>query len=118
MIILFTNRDKALSHTIGVGAAALSWLGGMIVFVRAVMEDPHHLGLHPFGSSIDWLPIGTGALQIGVSIDPLGAITLFFVAWTIFMIFIYSVGYQNFGQPKGDHDRKGRRLLQCLLSTI
>ncbi|HEX5837729.1 MAG TPA: NADH-quinone oxidoreductase subunit L, partial [Anaerolineales bacterium] len=27
--------------------------------------------------------------------------------WTIFMIFLYSVGYQNFGQPKGDHDHKG-----------
>jgi len=42
-----------------------------------------------------------------VQIDPLSAATLFFVAWTIFMIFLYSVGYQNFGQPEGDHDKKG-----------
>ncbi|HEX7976276.1 MAG TPA: NADH-quinone oxidoreductase subunit L, partial [Anaerolineales bacterium] len=33
--------------------------------------------------------------------------TLFFVSWTVLMIFLYSVGYHNFGQPKGDHDVKG-----------
>jgi len=42
-----------------------------------------------------------------VMIDPLSAITLFFVAWTVLMIFIYSVGYHNFGQPAGDHDEPG-----------
>ena len=40
-------------------------------------------------------------------VDPLTAVTLFFVAWTVLMIFIYSVGYHNFGQPKGDHDQPG-----------
>ncbi len=40
-------------------------------------------------------------------VDPLSAVTLFFVAWTVLMIFIYSVGYHNFGQPKGDHDLPG-----------
>ena len=43
-------------------------------------------------------------LQIGVRVDPLSAVVLFFVAWTVLMIFIYSIGYHNFGQPKGDHD--------------
>jgi len=46
-------------------------------------------------------------LRIGVYLDPLTAVTLFFVAWTILMIFIYSVGYHNYGAPKGDHDEKG-----------
>ena len=36
LIVLFTNRSKALSHTIAVGAALLSWLGSMVVFVRAI----------------------------------------------------------------------------------
>ena len=35
-IILFTNKNKALSHGLAVGAAGLSWLGSMVVFVRAV----------------------------------------------------------------------------------
>jgi len=105
LIVLFTNKSKALSHTVAVGAALLSWLGSMIAFVRALGVE--HLGEHPFESSINWLPTGNTWLKVGVLVDPLTAAVLFFVAWTIFMIFLYSVGYQNFGQPKGDHDRAG-----------
>ena len=105
LIVLFTNRSKALSHTIAVGAAFLSWLAGMIVFWRALQVE--HLGAHPFTSSIPWLPTGETWFRIGVLIDPLSAATLFFVAWTVLMIFLYSVGYHNFGQPKGDHDQPG-----------
>jgi len=105
LIVLFTNKNKALSHTVGVGAAALSWLGSMVVFFQAIGTE--HLGEHPFTDSIPWLPTGETWLRIGVLIDPFGAAVLFFVAWTIFMIFLYSVGYQNYGQPQGDHDRAG-----------
>ncbi len=66
-----------------------------------------HLGEHPFESSIPWLPTGDTWLKIGVLIDPLSAAVLFFVAWTVLMIFLYSVGYHNFGQPTGDHDHTG-----------
>ena len=105
LIVLFTNKSKALSHTIAVGAALLSWLGSMIVFVRALGVD--HLGEHPFESSINWLPTGDTWLKVGVLVDPLTAAVLFFVAWTVLMIFLYSVGYHNFGQPTGDHDHAG-----------
>lgn len=105
LIVLITNKNKALSHSLAVGAAFLSWLGSMIVFVRALGVE--HLGEHPFESSLNWLPTGGTWLRIGVLIDPIGAAVLFFVSITIFMIFLYSVGYQNFGQPQGDHDVKG-----------
>ncbi len=105
LIVLFTNRSKALSHTLAVGAAFLSWLGSMVIFFRAVNTE--HLGEHPFGSSIPWLATGDTYLKVGVLIDPLSAVALFFVAWTVLMIFLYSVGYHNFGQPQGDHDRPG-----------
>jgi len=105
LIVLFTNKSKVLSHTVAVGAAALSWLGSMVVFFRALGVE--HLGAHPFESSIPWLPTGATWFRIGVLIDPVSAAVLFFVAWTVFMIFLYSVGYHNFGQPKGDHDRPG-----------
>ena len=105
LIVLFTNKVKWLSHTIAVGAAFISWLLSMIVFVRALGVE--HLGEHPFEDSIPWIPTGDTWLEIGVLIDPLSAAVLFFVAWTILMIFLYSVGYHNFGQPKGDHDHKG-----------
>lgn len=105
LILLFTNKSKVLSHSLAIGAAFLSWLGGMVVFIRAVGVE--HFGKEVFHSSINWIPTGDTWLKIGVLIDPLSAVTLFFVAWTVLMIFIYSVGYHNFGQPKGDHDLPG-----------
>ncbi|MFC2063694.1 NADH-quinone oxidoreductase subunit L [Chloroflexota bacterium] len=105
LIILFTNKNKVISHTVAIGAAILSWLGGMIVFFQALKVE--HFGKEIFQSNVNWLPLGDSWLKIGVMIDPLSAITLFFVAWTVLMIFIYSVGYHNFGQPEGDQDRAG-----------
>ncbi len=104
-IILLAYRSKALSHTIAVGAAFLSWAGAMIVFVRAITAG--ELGQQPFAASTNWIPTGDTWLRIGVLVDPLGAIVLFFVAWTVLMIFVYSIGYHNFGQPVGDHDEAG-----------
>ena len=104
-IILFTNKNKALSHGIAVGAAGLSWLGSMVIFIMAVgVED---FGKHILESAVNWLPTGDTWFQIGVRVDPLTAVVLFFVAWTVLAIFIYSIGYHNFGQPAGDHDIPG-----------
>jgi NADH-quinone oxidoreductase subunit L len=105
LIVLFTNKNKALSHSVAIGAALLSWFGAMVVFFRAVAVE--HLGEHPFTSAVNWLPTGDNYLKVGVLIDPLSATVLFFVAWTVLMIFLYSVGYHNFGQPAGDHDHAG-----------
>jgi len=77
----------------------------MAVFWFAVTTE--HFGEHPLIQSVDWLPTGDTWLKIGVLVDPLTAAVLFFVAWTVLMIFIYSIGYHNYGQPAGDHDHKG-----------
>ncbi len=105
LIVLFTNRSKALSHTLAVGAAFLSWLAGMIVFLAA-LHTPE-LGKQPFAAFVNWIPTADTWLKIGVLVDPLAAAVLFFVAWTVLMIFLYSVGYHNYGQPAGDHDLPG-----------
>ena len=105
LIVLFTNRNKAISHWLALISAGLSFLASMVIFARAVTTEG--LSEHPFTASFPWLPTGDSALYIGVQIDPLAAVTLFFVAWTIMMIFIYSVGYHNFGQPAGKRDRPG-----------
>jgi NADH-quinone oxidoreductase subunit L len=104
-IILFTNKNKTLSHSLAIAAAGLSWLGSMIVFISAV--GTVDFGKHVFESAINWLPTGATWLQIGVRVDPLTAVVLFFVAWTVLAIFVYSIGYHNFGQPQGDHDLPG-----------
>lgn len=104
-IVLFANRSNRLSHSLAIGAAGLSWLGSMLVFWRAVTTE--HLAEHPFGGWVLWLPTGETWLTVGVQMDALGAVTLFFVAWTVLMIFIYSVGYHNFGAKRGVDDRAG-----------
>ena len=105
LIILFTNKNKKISHSIAIGAAGLSWLGSMVVFISA--QGVKEFGKHVYGSAINWLPSGATWFKVGVMIDPLSAAVVFFVAWTVLAIFIYSVGYHNFGQPKGDHDIAG-----------
>jgi NADH-quinone oxidoreductase subunit L len=105
VIVLFTNRWKGVSHSVALAGAGLSWLLGMIVFVRAVGVEK--LAETPLGSVMNWLPLGNEWLKVGVVIDPLSAVVLFFVSWTIVMIFVYSIGYHNYGQPAGDHDHPG-----------
>lgn len=105
LIMLGLNRSNRWSQFTAIGAAFLTFLGSMyIVFIAVTTE---HFNEHPITSAIDWLPLGDGALEIGVLIDPLSAMMLFFVSITVLAIFVYSSGYQNYGQPKGDHDHKG-----------
>ncbi len=104
-IVLGTNRSNRLSHIIAIGSMVVSWGLAMVVFFNAVTTEG--LGHHPFHSSIAWIPTGDTALQIGVLIDPLGALALFFVAWTCLAIFLYSVGYNNYGKPRDPEDRAG-----------
>jgi NADH-quinone oxidoreductase subunit L len=105
IIILITNRSKTISHFVAIGAALLSFIGSMMILGR--MIGTGELVTDPINDWIRWFPTGSGWFEIGVWVDPLTVATLFFVAWTVLMIFLYSVGYHNFGQPKGDHDVKG-----------
>ncbi len=105
LIALFVYRSKGASHTIGLIGAALSFVASMIIFAKAITTE--NLASSPLGGSINWLPAGESWLKIGVLVDPLTTVMLFFVAWTILMIFIYSIGYHNFGQPVGKYDRPG-----------
>lgn len=104
-ILLLTYRKRALSHWVAIGAALISWAGSLYVLWKILGIE--HFGDHPITASIPWLPTGDSFLSIGIYFDSLSAVTLFFVAWTILAIFVYSVGYHNYGQPKGDHDRPG-----------
>ncbi|HMN14580.1 MAG TPA: NADH-quinone oxidoreductase subunit L [Bellilinea sp.] len=105
VIILFTNKNKALSHTIAIASAAISWLLGMIIFFKAITTP--EFGEKPFIGAFEWITSGAKSIKFGYQIDPLSAVVLFFVCWTVLMIFVYSVGYHNFGQPEGKHDKPG-----------
>ena len=105
LIVLFTHRSNRLSHTLAIGGMLISWGLAMVVFWQAVTTPD--LAEHPIASSIDWLPTGDTALRIGVRVDPVTAVALFFVAWTCLAIFLYSVGYHNFGRARDVKDQAG-----------
>jgi NADH-quinone oxidoreductase subunit L len=112
IIVLFTHKNKAVSHSVAIGLMGLSWLLSWGVFFNAL--GLAHFGEEVLNSVVDWLPFGSAAvpntapLQLGVLVDPLTAVMLFFVPFICLLIFIYSVGYGNWGKPVDPHDRPGQ----------
>jgi NADH-quinone oxidoreductase subunit L len=102
LIALFTNRWNGLSHSIAIGALLISLVFGMIVVFTALGEGGEQMGELPFADSVDWLPTGDTFLRMGVLVDPLTVVVLFFVLITLLAIFVYSVGYMNYGTPNQD----------------
>jgi NADH-quinone oxidoreductase subunit L len=102
LIALFANRWNALSHWIAIGALLISVVLGLTVAFNAFGEGGHDLGVRPFANSEDWLPTGDTALPFGIIVDPLTAVVLIFVLLTLLAIFVYSVGYMNYGTPHQD----------------
>jgi len=105
LIAIFTFRSRKLSHSLALGAAGISFIASMVVIWNALLIPD--LAKNPITSQVKWLPVGDSWLMFGVMADPLTVVTLFFVAVTILMIFIYSVGYHNFGAPACNEDRPG-----------
>lgn len=62
---------------------------------EAAMADEHAAATTHTGYSGPWF-------TMGVLVDPLTAVMLFMVPFAVFMIFMYSVGYHNFGKPRGN----------------
>jgi NADH-quinone oxidoreductase subunit L len=100
IIILFTQDNQKLSHSLSIGSIALSWIIGWGVVFSAIATP--HLGEHPVTKSIPWFETGTLTFNIGYWIDPLMAIALFMVPFVCLMIFIYSVGYMGYGTEEQD----------------
>ena len=93
LIILFTGRNKALSHSVAVGSVVLSFLMAFGVFLKATGTD--EFGPHAYGDSIKWMDVGLSEFRMGVLVDPLTAVMLFMVPIAMLMIFVYSIGYMG-----------------------
>jgi len=100
IIILFTQGNRKLSHSLSIGSMVLSWLVGWGVVFSAIATP--HLGEHPIHKSVPWFETGNTVFEIGYWIDPLMAIALFMVPFVCLMIFIYSVGYMGYGTDEVD----------------
>ena len=108
-IALFASRNRTLSWLVAwaaiISSLVMSWIVGLSVLGQGV----HALEEHPevISSALNWLPLGDFYqgqwLRQGVAVDPLGAIMLLMVSFATTMIFIYSVGYHNWGHGLGKH---------------
>jgi NADH-quinone oxidoreductase subunit L len=108
VILLLTRRNRAVSTAVALGMLALSVCGALILAVGAWQAAGR--AENPIAQSIPWIAGAAeeaGAIRIGVLVDGLTALTLFFVAVTLLAIFIYSIGYHNFGAPEGAEDTPG-----------
>jgi NADH-quinone oxidoreductase subunit L len=105
-IMLFTRGRDRLSHTIAIGAMAISFVLAQIIFWN-VIGNGEELAAHPIEMSIPWLPQGLNTLRMGVLVDPLTAAMLFMVPIACLMIIFYSVGYSNFNKKPDPHDQPG-----------
>ena len=93
-IILFLNRNKAVSSLTAIGGVLVSFiLGWPIAF--AVFTTPH-FGEHPLYGELFTIPTGASELMIGFQVDPANALMIFMVTFLLLMIFIYSNGYMSF----------------------
>jgi NADH-quinone oxidoreductase subunit L len=112
LIVLFANRSKTLSHTIAIGLMAVSWVLSWIVFFFTLGQSEFGHDVIEWTTKQPWLPfgdasVGTQPLTMGTLVDPLTGIMLFFVSLACLLIFIYSVGYSNYGKPADSHDQPG-----------
>ena len=97
LIALVAHRNRTLSWVV-------AW-----VAITVLTRGLHELEEHPVqvAGALDWLPLGDFFqgqwFRMGVNVDPLGAIMLLMVSLATTMIFIYSVGYHNWGHGLGKH---------------
>ncbi len=101
VVVLFTHRNNRLSSNIVIGGIAVSTLISWLVILATLMGG-EHARVEGWSLSIPWLPAGDSILDIGVSVDGFTAVMLFMVPFVCLMIFIYSQGYMNLGQPNQD----------------
>ncbi len=100
-IILFTNRHNRLSSSIAIGGIGLSTLLAWAVVLATILGG-EHAQAEGWQLSVPWLPAGTTVLDLGFAVDGFTAAMLFMVPFVCLMIFIYSQGYMNLGQPNQD----------------
>lgn len=112
VIVLFARHNRTLSWVLAwagvISSLILGWIIAFSMFAtygEDVANKTHELAEHPVQveSSVAWLPFGefSNWLRMGVAVDPLTAVMLFMVPFAVFMIFVYSVGYHNYGAIRG-----------------
>jgi len=89
-ITLFTQRSKALSAALSIGAV----LTGLVL--SAVLVATH--GWVRFESGLTWVGVGPFQVEFGIKLDPLSLVMMLIVTGVGGVIHVYSLGYMR-GDP-------------------
>ncbi|MCZ7543940.1 MAG: NADH-quinone oxidoreductase subunit L [Anaerolineae bacterium] len=100
-LISFLDANKALRERwrlinalIAITAILISWGLSIVIVIEGMGRGGEALAEHPIAIAANWYPMGAGDyFKLGVMVDPLTVVGLFFVPLTCAMIFIYSHGY-------------------------
>lgn len=93
LITLVLGRWRYVSGITATFSIFLSWIMAWGVFFHTTGTE--EFGLDIYGSSVDWMNLGTTVFKMGVAVDPLSAAMLFMVPIAMLMIFTYSLGYMG-----------------------
>lgn len=105
LIVLFTNQNRTVSWLLSwlaiFSSLGMGWYVAFNVFFLGIEEIAHRPTV--IASAVEWLPFREFGnwLRMGVAVDPLTAVMLLMVPFTCAAIFVYSVGYHNYGRPRG-----------------
>ena len=101
LVQIWTGRGGRASAWTAIAGVAASAAYAVTLFVATLGTHADELSREPAMSHrLDWLPLGTGHLQFGFQVDPLGAATAAMVGIACLMIFIYASSYMG-----GEFDR-------------
>ncbi|MBN1284752.1 MAG: NADH-quinone oxidoreductase subunit L [Anaerolineae bacterium] len=102
------RRWRTINALIAIGAIVISWVFSWIVVIEGLNRGGEALAHHPIATGINWYPTSlAGGFGMGVMVDPLTVVGLFFVPLTAGCIFIYSHGYMA-------HDEKYSRFFSYI----
>jgi NADH-quinone oxidoreductase subunit L len=54
LIVLVTNKNRKLSHSLAIGGVGISWILSWAIFFKAVFTP--HFGEHPVRLHFSWFP--------------------------------------------------------------
>jgi len=114
--LVATGGGGRAAARVAVGGIAASTVVGLLVFLAALGKGGEALAHEPFVRAVKWLPMGTdpvsGALNVGILVDPLSAVTVAMVTVVCSMIFVFSTAYMEgeftaYRDPRGGEVDRG-----------
>ncbi len=99
LTLLFGRRGPGKGAYIAIGAICASLVMACALAVEWFIAGGSQANRGLYTVSVPWMPVGTGAIHTGFSIDALSVVMLLVVTVVASLVQIYSIGYMH-GDPR------------------